>query len=451
MEVEENPETDEEDLDTDSSLESGSKFEIRVTPDPSKKQVSVLMLTPQWRFDEYGMATITRSMVQNLRMIDPEGTFIKITCAVLEDDGKISKDQRENASRLKVQLVGYLRPRGKRGEPDLDWLDGSVTTYYPDIACAGNYDFIIGHVPYLVDGCLNLKDMFHSRGLDCTTILVVHKLPCNQIGEKGEEQLIELLDSDVLFSMEASIQKEILRKILPLNQKKTPEIKMYFPALPVELFQVQRQKRTGGVRPRKILMMTRERKGLKVDGLDLQLSVDSINEAKRITNTEMTLTLLTEKNEREDWESEGSFYCEVVQEMEDMKYHFKKSYLFLLPLKASSPLFGSEALSAIAAGVPVLVSRHSPIGSLLLDMNANSSVVSETDVDSWSHRIIQKMTNPDEAQCQTKTLKDRLLLDTSIPSTHMDFINIISGMCSKLQLDLFCIELLVHFGYILKT
>ena len=93
MDEEEELDMDEEDMDTDSSLELGSSrisFRIRVTPDPSKKQVSVLILTPQWRFDDYGMATITRSLVQNLRMIDPEGTFIKITCAVLEEDGTIS-------------------------------------------------------------------------------------------------------------------------------------------------------------------------------------------------------------------------------------------------------------------------------------------------------------------------------------------------------------------------
>ena len=182
-------------------------------------------------------------------------------------------------------------------------------------------------------------------------------------------------------------------------------------------------------------MMTKERKGLKVKGLDLKLTVNSIAEANRRTNAKMALTLLTEKNEKEDWEGESIFLCEVVQEMEDVKYHLKKSDLFLLPLKASSPLFGSEALSAIAAGVPVLVSRHSPMGSLLLGMNANSSVVSETDVDTWSHRIIQKIANSDEAQREANKLKDSLLLDTTIPSTHMDFINIITGMRSKVRVE----------------
>ena len=113
--MEEELATDEEEMDTDSSVELGTSrisFQIRVTPDPSKKQVSVLMLAIWWRFDDYGMATITRSLVQNLRMIDPDGTFIKITCAVLEEDGKISEDNSGDAEALRVNLKGYVIPRG---------------------------------------------------------------------------------------------------------------------------------------------------------------------------------------------------------------------------------------------------------------------------------------------------------------------------------------------------
>ena len=431
--MEEEPETDEEDMDTDSSLESETRFSfrIRLTPDPSRKQVSVLILTPQWRFDDYGMATFSRSLVQNLRMIDPEGMFIKITCAVLEEKGNISTDQTEDASNHKVQLVGYSRPLGDEGEPELRWLDKFVGTYYSDITNAGAYDFIIGHSPYLNNGCLNLKDIFIKRGLDCTAILVVHYLPCNQIGEIDNENLRELANSDVLISMEKSIQEELLRRVLPSDQRKIPEFKMYIPVFPVEHFQVSRQKTTESGGQRKILTMTKERKSLKVDGLDLQLAVNAITEANQRTNAGMTLTLLTEKDEKEVWKGEDAFQCQVVPEVEDVNEYLKKGNLFLLPQKVSSPLFGSEALSAIAAGVPVLVSRHSPIGSLLLGMNANSSVVTKTDVATWGNRISQKINNLDATETEANNLKDRLLLDTSIPSTHMDFINTITGMCSK--------------------
>ena len=427
---EEHSGTDEEDMDTDSSLESGTcriSFRIRVAPDDSKKQVSVLMLTPQWRFDEYGMATITRSLIQNLRMIDPDGRFIKITCAVLEENRKISRNQTD-VEQLKVQLVGYSRPRGDRREPELHWLDSDLTKYYAGIT---NHDFIIGHVPYLTYGCLTLKDTFVERGQACTAILVVHELLRNESGEIDEDQLRELADSGVLLSMEASIQEELMRTVVSQDQENTPEFKMYFPVFPVKPFKFEHQKKTESGGPRKMLLMTKERKDLKVDGLDLQLVVNSIAEANKKTNAEMTLTMLTEKNEKEEWESEGNFQCEVVEEVEDMEYHLKTSDLFLLPLKVSSPLFGSDALSAIAAGVPVLVSRHSPMGSLLLGMKANSSVVSEKDVATWGHSISRIIDNPDAAEIEAKNLRDCLLKDTNIPSSHMDFINIITGIFIK--------------------
>ena len=131
----------------------------------------------------------------------------------------------------------------------------------------------------------------------------------------------------------------------------------------------------------------------------------------------MTMTMLTDKlDEREEWEKEfqkclmvGStdvaFRCDVIRENTDLKFHMRKGDLFLLPFQVSSPLSGCEALSAIAAGVPVLVSRHSPIGSLLLDMNANSSVVFERDLETWSDRIAEKLADPDVAQHEADRLR----------------------------------------------
>ena len=35
--------------------------------------------------------------------------------------------------------------------------------------------------------------------------------------------------------------------------------------------------------------------------------------------------------------------------------------------------------------------------------------------------------NPEEAQCQASSLREQLLLDVNIVSTHLDFINAIAG------------------------
>ena len=112
-----------------------------------------------------------------------------------------------------------------------------------------------------------------------------------------------------------------------------------------------------------------------------------------------------------------------------MKLHMKKSNLFLLPLKQNSPVFGTDALAAIAAGVPVLVSRYSGLAALLREIQQDEPVVhkNESEIKVWKERIIQKLVNPKAAQQRAITLREKLLLDTSIAQTHLDFISITTG------------------------
>ena len=105
--------------------------------------------------------------------------------------------------------------------------------------------------------------------------------------------------------------------------------------------------------------------------------------------------------------------------------------MFLLPLKPDSPLFGTEALAAIAAEVPILVSRYSGIARLLRGMAEDESVVCgvkfESILDIWKDRILQKLLRPGESQRTADRLREQLLLDTSIAQTHLDFINIVAS------------------------
>ena len=86
-------------------------------PDDSRRTISVLLLGTRWQFDTYGLSTINKSLVNNLRLIDPEGKTIKITCAVLEDDDNIKDEDLRDAVMYNVELRGAQRPRfKKRGE-----------------------------------------------------------------------------------------------------------------------------------------------------------------------------------------------------------------------------------------------------------------------------------------------------------------------------------------------
>ena len=103
----------------------------------------------------------------------------------------------------------------------------------------------------------------------------------------------------------------------------------------------------------------------------------------------------------------------------------------ILPLKQGSPIFGSEALSAIAAGVPILVPNHSGIASLLQTLSEDKSIIRESTLDSevtaWREGILQKLLQPEESQRMANRMKEQLLLDTSIAETHLDFIRTVVG------------------------
>ena len=110
----------------------------------------------------------------------------------------------------------------------------------------------------------------------------------------------------------------------------------------------------------------------------------------------------------------------------------RRATVLILPLKSQFSLFGTETLVAMAAGVPVLVSRNSGIASFLHRTGLIESIVwdnegFEKDVDNWKTRLIEYITNPKETLNIAKELRKMLLLNTNIASTHFNFGRTITG------------------------
>ena len=225
---------------------------------------------------------------------------------------------------------------------------------------------------------------------------------------------------------------------------------MYIPSYPIELFNVaQEPKGKEVVGTQNITMMSGEFKDLHVTGLDFTLAVNAtIGAAEHIRDFDALRTNLTMLAAHEDdkiqWKSASmkiiqrkkqhsglSFKTEVPTDINKLQSYLKRSTLFLLPLKSDSPLFGTEAMSAIAAGVPVLVSRYSGLASLLRKMTEDEPVVYSTKVESqleiWKERILKRLLRPEESQEAAMRLREKLLLDSGIAETHLDFINIIAS------------------------
>ena len=292
-----------------------------------------------------------------------------------------------------------------------------------------------------------------------------HGLPKKENGDIDDEMLEEwLTEADIVFSVGKAVESELLPYVAGMDEEIRPVHKTYLPSYPVELFHVAQEPR--GVKiegTQNLTMMSADIKDLDVTGLDFPLAVNAtIGAAEHIRDFDGVRTNLIMLAAHEDdtgrWKSTSvkilqrkkqhtglSFKTEVPTDISKLQSYLKRSNLFLLPLKSDSPLFGTEALAAIAAGVPVLVSRYSGIGRLLQKMAEDEPVVygtkSESPLETWKERILQKLLRPDQSQRAASRLREQLLLDTSIAQTHLDFINIVASRLFHITMKLIKLRL----------
>ena len=210
--------------------------------DAQENFISILILATKWQFDTNGLSTVNKSLVNNLRVVDPEGKKIKITCAIVEEDENIKGDQREDVAKKKVELRGGKPPRGAKmktkpeWKPSVEWLDQNIATYYPDLR-KDSYDFIIGHAPYLANGPLNLRDQYPEMKPKPKVILIIHDIPKTSDRDVDEDTLLEwLVEVDIVFSVGKAVESEIIPFITSLAPEQRPTHKLYIPSYPLELF-----------------------------------------------------------------------------------------------------------------------------------------------------------------------------------------------------------------------
>ena len=440
--------------------------------DEEENPISILLLATRWQFDTYGLSTVNKSLVNNLRVVDPEGKKIKDhLCWLWRKTERLkAEDERKEAEKYKVKLKGAKQPRGRKNRPTMESLDEFTGAYYLDLVRENPSDFIIGHVPYLANGALNLRDIYAATGNKDNkpkVILMIHDLPRAIAKDIDEDSLLEWLsEADFIFSIGKEVNAEIFSSLPP---EKRSCYELYIPGFPLELFNVQRAVQEGNkvFGTQNVTLMTGDRKDLEINGLDFPLAVMSTAAASKhileFDRVKSNCVLITNnKEDREQWkegfitliqkqEFKGrslQFQPDAPESIEKLKTHLRKSNLFILPLKPDSPLFGSEALSAVAAGVPVLVSSHSGIASVLETLAQDESFVQESSLESdeetWKDRILQKLLKPEESQVAATRLREQLLLDTSIVQTHLDFTRIITGKILHHCCSIFLIYLLLH-------
>ena len=418
--------------------------------------ISLLFLSPKWQYDTYGVASVVRSLVNDLWLTDPDGQKIQMTCAVLQEDGNINEADVADAAKHNVKLRGVKLPRGVKKVPTTEEINSTISTYYKHLVVAQNFDFIIGHIPYLAYGALNLQDLCRDIGKPSNVVLVAHALPRTKDNDIDENSLVEwLVEAKVVLSLGDAVKLEIDMYIEGLKENERPVHNAYIPGCPGELLTVLQDKRTSPVKgPQNITVITTERKDLNVSGLNYQLAVASSTLASEnvhrfcgIQAKIQFLVLATNPEERNIWEESFkeirekqptedqrmTFQFHTIGDINKLKSLMKRTTVMLLPLKVESYLFGVEALMAAYSGVPILVSSNSGLAFLMESLEEREAIVYRTtgslrkDAATWSERIIQKIRDPEQAQIFAESLRGTFLLDTSIAASRIEFIKIVTG------------------------
>ena len=430
-------------------------------------RLSVVFMSPHWQSDGYGIATVTRSLINDLWHTDPEGQGLKLICMVLEEDSKISQKDREDAEKYNVTLVGAKLPFGtkRNAKPELAWLNVNTGAYYRHVSKYENIGVVIGHVPYLADGPLNLKELCEDQGTQPQIGLVIHVLPQTDQGTMDDNSpLLDWLKAaDFILSVGQGLYSEVETYInLHLEDDAKPLHELYLPGCGVELFNVVRTPRAEPIKGEQVItVITGEKKDLEIKGLDYKLAVASASKAtnKILQQSQVRNRVSVSLNttgatldEKGAWKNDFDsiiksdssydrrlrFLYSKMDDQDGFKKALKRSGLCVLPMHKESSLFGVEALMAGYAGVPLIVARNSGIADLLYTILGHDSVLEmkgdfTRDVENWMEKIVAKILNAEDTEEQAAEIKERLLKETSIESSHHKFVStIVEKSCAVL-------------------
>ena len=124
------------------------------------------------------------------------------------------------------------------------------------------FHFIIGHIPYLGNCALNLKDLCQDLGITPKVFLLAHALPRTEENDIDEDVLLDWLkDTDVVFSIGENVKSDIDAYITCLQEADRPIHKIYLPGCPAELLTIMQEERAKPLKgPQNITVMMQERK-----------------------------------------------------------------------------------------------------------------------------------------------------------------------------------------------
>ena len=415
-------------------------------------ETSILFLSPTWKYDGYGIASINRSLIDDLWMADKRGTNIKMTCALLgEQDGNITQPEWDEARRHHVRLIGATLPRGMDKLPDIPEIDRYCSAFFR------HFDFtrerithIVGHMPYMYNAAFSMLDVFRFAGQTPKVVLVMHALPRKHSTVDMASLGHALEESDIVVSIGQPMYDEISQHI-GLLQGAKPRHKVYIPGGPVKLLLTQRPSRSNLTHgPHNILVITGEPENTQAKGLDYDVAVAASTKATGNITYQNTivqlLTVGTSQEERNAWESQFAkvkrevntfpkclnFEYQCFQDVPDLSRFFQLSSVCILPFRPYSTVYGIEGIWAAYAGTPLLVSSNTGLADFLQTLQINEPLIQQHgDLEEgqmlWNDEIKQRICHPVTARENASIVQQKCLFDISIARSHLELIRTILG------------------------
>ncbi len=205
------------------------------TADSPSAKLSILLLSPSWQEeDKHGVVEFTKSLASGLHAMDESGENMGVTCAVVQEEGNITKEERMEAKKFNVKLAGarVLSSMRRKSVPKVSWLDTYSGAYYRHLTKAEPVDFIVGHIPYLADGAFNLQELCKEQGHSPQVVLIMHARPKTATGEVDESLLMEWLKgSDLILSIGQEIRTKTDEYLEKMDPKCKPQHDVYVETL----------------------------------------------------------------------------------------------------------------------------------------------------------------------------------------------------------------------------
>ncbi|XP_019628621.1 PREDICTED: uncharacterized protein LOC109473179 [Branchiostoma belcheri] len=383
----------------------------------------VLLINDEYGTSKGGVSTVNCQASQTL-----QGKAV-VYATVLQLN--VPEQDQEAANRDDVTLIGP-DPRGREGEPTLDWLTYSHRYHFQNLP--KNVTCIIGHANITDTAARNIKD---DRYPQADLVTFTHVIPEDTAYFKGGQRAMEAweIEKKMLKHVDNakaafSVGERIYKHFIPKYEggKKPREHHLFFPR-PSKLFEEVKIQPKSGKGALVVLCIGRVKNVENLKGYNLVARAIGI-----VRKYLKDLQWITRGISKDDWKESLKILVANLNSpdlnptlypygtQEDIRDDMMMAHLVLMPSR-SEP-FGLVGLEAIAAGIPVLISDKSGLADMiqklvdeeklprgLLNRIVETSV-RDSDMDKtagkWADKIRETLRDTKKAFTQAKEFKDAL-------------------------------------------